>query len=43
MIPHVDRVFHMEDGVLTEPPAPPERGDLHHGERQRVVGFSPDD
>jgi putative ABC transport system ATP-binding protein len=43
MIPHVDRVFHMEDGVLTEPPAPPERGDQHHGERQRVVEFSPDD
>jgi putative ABC transport system ATP-binding protein len=43
MIPHVDRVFHMEDGVLTEPPAPAERGDLHQGERHRVVGFSPDD
>jgi putative ABC transport system ATP-binding protein len=40
MIPHVDRVFHMEDGVLTEPPV--EHGDLHHGGRQ-TVGFSPED
>jgi putative ABC transport system ATP-binding protein len=42
MIPHVDRVFHMEDGVLTEPPAPVEPGALRHGDRQ-TVAFSPDD
>jgi putative ABC transport system ATP-binding protein len=41
MIPHVDRVFHMEDGVLTEPP-PPESGTPQLGERQSV-GFSPDE
>jgi putative ABC transport system ATP-binding protein len=42
MIPHVDRVFHMEDGVLTEPPPPAEPGELRHGDRQ-TVGFSPED
>jgi putative ABC transport system ATP-binding protein len=42
MIPHVDRVFHMEDGVLTEPPPPTEPGALRPGDRQ-AVGFSPED
>lgn len=42
MIPHVDRVFHMEDGVLTEPAPPAEPGDLHQ-KRQSVIGFSPED
>jgi putative ABC transport system ATP-binding protein len=42
MIPHVDRVFHIEDGVLSEHAHVSEMGHGHRTNRQ-IVRYTPDD
>ena len=43
IIPHVDRVVHMEDGVLSEHVPNRESGYIHREETPRLLGFSPDE